>query len=107
MTVEGKERLELVLEEAFEKAGAIEHGSPQFFWSDGETMAAFRRELKVRYLTPLTKMPRVKDWRVVERFEVISAVEHGPISMLIYNNHQPKSENRPFKSAQQIDKRPQ
>ena len=67
VSVEGKKRLESVVEEAFENAGAIEHGPPQFFWSRGETMAAFRCELKVRYLKPLTRIKRVKSWRVVER----------------------------------------
>ena len=98
MTVESKKRLELVLEEAFEKVGATEQGPPQFFWSEGETMAAFRCEVKVRYLKPLTRINRV-----IERFEVFGAREHSSSSMLIYNNHQPKSDNRPFKVNQQID----
>ena len=84
------------------KAGALKYGPPQFFMSKGETMAAFRRELKVQYLAPLTRMKRVNGWRVVERFEVISAIEHGPISMLIYNNHQPKSKFRPFLVSQHL-----
>ena len=78
ITVRGKKRLELVLEEAFEKVGATEQGPPQFFWSEGETMAAFRCEVKVRYLKPLTRINRV-----IERFEVFGAIEHGSGSMLI------------------------
>ena len=42
-------------------------------------------------------------WRVGERFEVIGATEHGPCSLLIYNAHQPKSKQRRFKPAQQLD----
>ena len=103
LTPESRNRLESALGEAFEKAGAIKHGPPQFFWSKGETMAAFRHEVKVRNLEPLTRMDRVKSWRVVERFVLESGKEYGSISILIYNNHQPKSDKRPFKPASQID----
>ena len=41
--------------------------------------------------------------RVIECFEVFGAIEHGSSSMLIYNNHQPKSKFRPFSVSQQID----
>ena len=47
ITDAGQKRLESVLEEAFDNAGAAEHGPPQFVWSDGETMAAFRAEVQV------------------------------------------------------------
>ena len=104
VTVEGgQERLEEVLVAAFEKAGATEHGLPQFLWSKGETMAAFRSEVQVLQLEPLTRMKRVDPRRAVERFEVIGATEHGPCSLLIYNTHQPQSTNRPFKPTMQID----
>ena len=32
---EGKRRLEQVVRLAFADAGAVEHGAPQFFWSEG------------------------------------------------------------------------
>ena len=102
-TEEGKEKLQEVLMNAFKQAGATDHGPPQFFWSEGETMATFRAEVHVLALEPLTKMKRVDPWRVVERFEVIGATEHGPCSLLIYNSHQPKSKARPFKPGQQLD----
>ena len=47
ITPEGKRRLEDVLVSAFEEIGATEHGLPQFFWSDGETMAAFKADVEV------------------------------------------------------------
>jgi hypothetical protein len=47
ITSEGRKRLEEVLGLAFRDAGAVEHGPPQFFWSDGETMAAFEAGLVV------------------------------------------------------------
>ena len=95
ITPEGRERLEEVLGFAFKENGAAEHGPPQFFWSNGETMAAF--------MEPLTKMCRVDSWRTVERFKVIGATEHGEHTLLIYNQHQPKSDLRPFKPTQKIN----
>ena len=96
---EGQQRLEEVLVDAFENAGATEHGSPQFIWSQGETMAAFRAEAQVHALAPLTNMKRVERWRVVERFELIGATERTP-NLPIYITHQPSSKGRPFKSTQ-------
>ena len=42
ITPEGRKRLEEVLGLAFKETGAGEHGPPQFFWSNGETMVAFK-----------------------------------------------------------------
>ena len=69
VTVDGKTRQEEVLKAAFKKAGATEHGMPRFFWSEGETMAAFRAEVRVVALEPLSRMKRVDEGRVVERFQ--------------------------------------
>ena len=44
LSKEGKQRLEDVVVEAFDTVGAPGHGGPQFFWSEGETMTAFRAE---------------------------------------------------------------
>ena len=43
-----KNKLEDVIIDAFREAGATEHGDPQFIWSEDETMAAFKAEVKVR-----------------------------------------------------------
>ena len=56
LTIESKGRLENVLTEAFQKAGASDHGLPQFFWSEGSKMAAFRSEVQVLALEPLTRI---------------------------------------------------
>ena len=77
ITPEGRSRLECVLRLAFQHAGALEHGAPQFFWSKGETMAAFKAELNVKMLKPLTKMDRVDTWRTVDRLKITNATEHG------------------------------
>ena len=77
ITPEGAKRLAEVLGLAFEEAGAAEHGPPQFFWSDGETMAAFEAGAQVHVMEPLTQMSRVDSWRTVERFKVIGVTDHG------------------------------
>lgn len=89
---------ENLLEEAFDKAGATEHGPPQIYWS-GETVAAWLHEQQVRQLPTLKKMPKVDAWRAVERFEVM----HPAGSLLVYNNHQPSSSKRPFPPNMRIN----
>ena len=103
ITAEGKTRLEQVLTTAFGQAGDGQHEKPQFFWSNGETMAAFTAELKVEMLQPLRKMARVEKWRTADRFKITGATEHGECKLLIYNNHQPISKERPFKPTQKIN----
>ena len=41
-------------------------------------------------------MPLVHDWRVVDRFLIQGASEHGSPTLLVYNQHQPSSKERPF-----------
>ena len=103
MDEEGRTWLKKVIEEAFEKTGATEHGDPQFFWSEGETMAAFKAEATVHPLEPVSKMNRVDAWRTADAFKLTCATEHGPRSLLIYNSHQPNSDKRPFGSTMQIN----
>ena len=90
------------IESAFKKASATEHGSPQFFWSKGETMAAFKAEVNVEVLEPHTNMSNVDSWRTVDRFKVAGATEHGAHTRLIYNQHQPSSSQRPFRPTQKM-----
>ena len=101
-TIVGKKRLEEVMILAFEEANAMQHGPPQFFWTAGETMAAFRADIQVYELKQLTNMPNVDEWRTVDRFEVVGATKYGDCSLLIYNQHQPQSENRRFNKTQRI-----
>ena len=102
ITKVGRWELECVLELAFKDAGAAKHGPPQFFWSRGGTMAAFEAGVQVHKMEPLTQMPRVDSWRTVDRFKVTGATEHGAHTLLIYNQHQPSSSQRPFKPTQKI-----
>ena len=93
ITLEYREQFEVELKFAFEDTGGVSlHGPPQFFWSNTETMAAFKAETQVQVMEPLTKMSQVDDWRTVERFKVIGATEHGQHTLLMYNQHQPNSE---------------
>ena len=85
-----------LLLEAFEQAGATEHGAVQIIWSAGETVSAWRAEQVVTNLSALTKIPKVDAWRTLDRLEVFGATEHGSCSLLVYNNHQPSSDRRTF-----------
>jgi hypothetical protein len=91
-----KELFDNLIQEAFQDAGAAEHGPAQIFWGDGETVAAWRHEQEVNKLSQLKKLPHVSTWRTLDRFEVTGATEHGPASLLVYNNHQPASAVRKF-----------
>ena len=65
LDAKARESVEDVIIEAFRDASATEHGDPHFTWSTDETMAAFKAEVEVYALDPLTKMRRVAAWRVV------------------------------------------
>ena len=45
LLADDRAKFDELIQEAFEKAGATEHGAPQIFWSGGETVAAFRAEV--------------------------------------------------------------
>ena len=91
-----------VIEEAFQKTGAAEHGDPQIFW-DGTTIAPFRKEVVVEQLDNLTDMNRVDTWRSAQRFIVRGASGHkNPVAVLVYNTYQPASDNRVFKPYMRI-----
>ena len=93
-----RNEFEFVLREAFGAADAMTHGPPQIYWSNGETVAAFRAEVNVLELPTLEfdELSEIDTWRTVERFAVFGGPEHGSHSMLIYNQHQPSSDLRPF-----------
>ena len=79
---------------------AATKADPTIVWApgEGETMAAF---LPCANMTKLPRMnhvdmPSVHDWRVVDRFLIQCASEHGSPTLLVYNQHQPSSKERPF-----------
>ena len=82
ITPKGRERLEEVLVVAFKETGAGEHGPPQFFWGNNETMVAFCAEVQVHVLEPLTKMLRANRWRTVGGYKIIDYTEHGERTLL-------------------------
>ena len=88
-----------VIQAAFEQAGATEHGPAQIIWSEGETLSAWRKEQVVNNRSPLTNISSVDPWRTLDRLEVMGDTEHGACSLLVYNNHQPSSQERPFSSG--------
>ena len=96
LTPEDRQHFDELIQEAFQQAGATEHGPAQIIWSEGETVSAWRQEQVVKSLLPLTNIPKVHAYRTLDRLEVMGDTEHGPCSLLIYNNHQPASDERPF-----------
>ena len=78
---------------------------PILHWSagNGETMAAYQKNRGVQALSQMKNMPRVDSWRVVERFNISGATEHGICQQLIYNQHQPSSTQRPWTAPQKLN----
>ena len=99
LDTEGKMRLEAVLNNVFERQTG---NRPQFFWNDGETMAVFRADVHVQELSRLCRIPRMDSWKVLERFYIHDAVEHGSSGLLIYNTHQPQSKERLFGARRKL-----
>ena len=74
-----------LITEAFEKAGAIEHGPPQIFWSDNETCAAFQHQIDVTYHGKKNGLVRHKEaaWRCVEQFLIVVPPEREKKTWLL------------------------
>ena len=86
------DKFNTMMSEAFILATGIR---PQLHWREGaETMAAFRSEVEVECLAPLIKMPKLDPWRTAGRYFVCGVTEHGRCKLLLYNQHQPASNER-------------
>ena len=106
-----------VFTEVFAKATLSQQGLPTIIWPQGnhggETLTAWRADVQVTPLGQLTP-PKQPAYRVVERVKLSfsaaehgrasssSASEHAHASILVYNNHQPASDTRPFSSYARI-----
>ena len=66
-------------------------------------MAMCRAEVQVETLKPMRQMPGVDSWRTVDRFVLTGATEHGLHKMMLFNQHQPKSNNYKVGCAQQLN----
>ena len=89
-----KRKFNIMMSEAFILATG---NRPQLHWRQGaETMAAFRSEVEVECLAPLIKMPKLDPWRTADRYFVCGVTEHGRCKLLLYNQHQPASNERRF-----------
>ena len=99
LTEKDKVKFSEMINEAFNQA---EYDEPTIVWSDGETMAAFHKDVAVKVLSPLKNMKGVDRWRTVERFHLFGATEHGPCQMLVFNTHQPSSDLRPFGTQMRV-----
>ena len=82
------------------------NANPPIVWAaeDGETMAAFLPYANMTELSRMTSvdMPRLSEWRVLDRFIIQGASMHGSPTMPVYNQHQPASKERPFPNNMRI-----
>ena len=96
----GRQNMDRMLETSFQRSCG---GVPNILWSEGETMAAFRPSVEVARLDTLDFLVRDAPWRSVERFVLTGAAEHGRCNLLVYNQHQPCSSERPFPQPQKLE----
>ena len=108
LTPDVREKVEEVLDEAFTHSNASGYGEQRIVWPQGqhpgETLTAWRGDMRVELLGQLNSIPRQPAYRVVERILLLwnakgGASEHA---ILIYNNHQPCSQNRPFLKGNRV-----
>ncbi len=92
--------LEIVLGNVFEwQTGE----RPQVFWSDGVTVAVFRRDAHVEELDAIDFVPHVDAWRPVDRFYLRHAAERDAPGLLVYHMQQLESNVMPMSARHQID----
>ena len=81
LTTEVRERVGEVLEEAFRLSSASEHGAHLVVWPQGqhpgETLTAWRGDMRVESWGQLNGMPRQPEYRVVERMLLLQSAEGG------------------------------
>ena len=101
---ESRKKFMEVIKEALANAA---NDDPTMVWApnDGETMAAFLPDANMTKLPQMThvNMPSVHGWRVVDRFVIQGAPEHGSPTLLVYNQHQPSSKERPWPNPLRIN----
>ena len=100
---ESRTKFSDVITDAIANATGVE---PTIVWASGqgETMAACLPCANMERLPQMNHvdMPSVHDWRVVDRFLIQGASEHGSPTLLVYNQHQPSSKDRPWPTTMRI-----
>ena len=111
LTDEVGERVQLVIEEAFENSSAARHGRCQIVWpariDAGQTLIALRGDMKIELLRELRPFPRQARYRAVERLLLLKDFEDkeggtAEHAILVYNTHQPSSRTRMFTKNQRV-----
>ena len=76
----------------------------QIFWPQGggETVTAWKAGVDIEVLEQMKNIEGLASFRTCERLKLTGAAEHGHVSLLIYNQHQPSSRKRPFPQKQRI-----
>ena len=106
-TDEVRARVGDLVKEAFEGPSASMHGQCTIVWPQGEhpgeTLTAWRGDMRVELLGQLNPR-REPSYRVVDRILLLWNAEGGASehAILIYNNHQPCSQNRPFLKCNRV-----
>ena len=73
------------------------HKQPQIHWHS-TCVAAFVPDLHVQVLPRIDEMPRVGPWRCAQRFLLRMGDAQSNGWLLVYNTHQPASDNHKFPS---------
>ena len=97
---QGRKNMDAVLQKAFQLSC---QEAPNIHWSEGETMVAFRPGVEVQHLDPLKDLTTDAPWRTVERLVLSGVSEHGRCKLLVFNQHQPKSQQRKFPQKQKLE----
>ena len=96
-----------LVDEAFKVSSASEHVECTIVWPQGahpgETLTAWRGDMRATLLGQLRGIQKQPAYRVAERMMLLwnegSAAEHA---ILLYNNHNPDSDKRPFSKNSRI-----
>ena len=108
LTNDVRERVKELIEEVFENSSAAEHGRCNIVWPQGvhpgETLTAWRGDIFFEVLSQMSRLPKQLDYRVVERLLVLHKKDGGAAehAILVYNNHQPASENHDFPKSARV-----
>ena len=102
LSADDRKVFEDLLHEAARASGKFSSTPAQIFWPDcdGETVSIWKPEASVQVLPTLQLiLPDSQSYRTVERFRVHYS---DSVSLLVFNQHQPASDRRPFPAPDRI-----
>ena len=88
--------------EAFEKAGATEHGEPQYFWeAEAHYVSVFKADVDVEQGKLIRNLYRHQPWRDAQTLKISTGDMPKPVRVI--NSQQPSSDKRPFTVRARMD----